>query len=210
MKLTKFLTASAVASFVAAMSFALPAQAGDVQSTIKTCESCHGTDGQSKNPDVPIIAGMSDYYIDAQIMAYQKKLRPCPDVKFVSGPNKGQDTNMCKEVKGISKADSEAIAQFFAGKKFTPAKQKFDAAMAAKGKEIFDQECSRCHSEGGSSAFDDAGILAGQWRDYLVQNFQYDREGKRWMPEKMKPKIKNLSDQQVKEIIEYLVGEGSK
>ena len=55
--------------------------------------------------------------------------------------------------------------------------------------------CAKCHEKGGSSADDDAGILAGQWTHYLKEQFAAFRSGKRQMDEKMKPKIEKLSEE---------------
>lgn len=184
-----------------------PVQAAGVQDKINQCESCHGKDGASKHEDIPIIGGMSDYYLEGEFTAYQKELRPCPDVKYPEGPNKGQTTNMCKIAKDLSEDEAKQIAAYFADKPWVPAKQDFDAALAKKGQSYHEEHCSKCHSEGGSLAFDDASILAGQWRNYLEESFKEFRSGKRWMPEKMEPKMKELSDADVKALIEFYVSE---
>jgi len=211
MKPATLLTLGAAALIAGAIVPSSPAHAaGNVQQTIQNCETCHGDGGASKHPEIPIIGGMSDYYLEGEIKIYQKKLRPCPAVEYPGGPHKGEKASMCDLVKDLSEGEVQQIATYFADKPFVPADQKFDQALAAKGKKVHEQACSKCHSEGGSLAFDDASILAGQWRKYLEQTFAEIRDGKRWIPEKMKPKMKELSDADVKALVEYYVSEGSK
>ena len=50
---------------------------------------------------------------------------------------------------------------------------------------------------------DDAGILAGQWTHYLQEQFDAFGSGKREMPKKMKPKMKKLSPEDIKMLINY-------
>ncbi|MDE2461976.1 MAG: cytochrome c4, partial [Gammaproteobacteria bacterium] len=63
------------------------------------------------------------------------------------------------------------------------------------------------HTNGGSVADDDAGILAGQWSPYLQQAFQEYQSGNRVMPDQMKPKIDALRTDQVNALIQYYASE---
>ena len=68
--------------------------------------------------------------------------------------------------------------------------------------------CEDCHGkkgneDGGSSADDDAGILAGQWMPYLEDQFKEYASDKRPMPKKMKPKMEKLTDDDIKALIHY-------
>ena len=177
--------------------------AADVNKLVETCVECHGKDGASHDSDVPTIAGYSAPYINDSLTAYKNKERPCPETKFREGAKKGQKTDMCNVVKDLSAADTKELAQYFAGKKFVRANQKFDAALAQKGKVIHEDHCEKCHSEGGSLASDDAGILAGQWMPYLDETFKEYKSGKRPMEKKMKPKIDKLGPGEIQALINY-------
>jgi len=83
------------------------------------------------------------------------------------------------------------------------ATQKFDPALAKKGKALHERGCEKCHSEGGSLASDDSGILAGQWMPYLTESFKQYSSGKRPMPEKMKPKMQKLDQADVDALVHY-------
>lgn len=183
---------------------------GDIQKIVDGCAGCHGDKGASTHEKIPIIGGMSAFYLEEQLRAYQDKARACVKVEYSSGPHKGETGDMCEAAKDLSEDRVKQVADYYSKQPFVPADQQFDAALAAEGAKIHERRCSKCHSEGGSLAFDDAGILAGQWRPYLEETFKEYRTDKRWMPDKMKPEIKPLSDSDVKALIEYYVGQGDK
>ena len=183
--------------------FATSAWAADVNKLVENCTHCHGRDGASTESDVPIIGGYSAPYITDSMTAYKKKERPCPETKYRSGENKGTITDMCQIAKKLSDGDIKQVAQYFAGKKFVRANQKFDPALAKKGREIHELSCDKCHSEGGSLASDDGGILAGQWMPYIEETFKQYNSGKRPMPKKMKTKIDKLDKAAVDALIHY-------
>ena len=173
-------------------SLASGASAADVAKLTETCANCHGKDGASTESEVPIIGGMSAEYLKLSLISYKKKERPCPETEVKTGDKKGTKTDMCKVAKELSDGDIKDLAGYYAGKKFVRAKQKFDPALAKKGKEIHDVNCDKCHSNSGSAASDDAGILAGQWMPYLDETFKQYSAGKRPMEQKMKPKMEKL------------------
>ena len=152
---------------------------------------------------MPIIGGISEYYMIDNMAAYKDEARPCPEAEYHEGPDKGSKTDMCKIAAKLSDGDIEALAKFYASKKFVRAKQDFDAAKAAEGKKIHDTNCEKCHEDGGASAEDDAGILAGQWAPYLEHTFKSYDSGDRAMPKKMKPKYEKLEAADKEALLHY-------
>lgn len=185
----------------------VPARAADAGKLAEPCGDCHGKDGASTDPDVPIIGGISPQYMIDSMTAYKNKERPCVEEKYHKGPKKGQKTDMCRIAKELSDADVKSLAKHFAGKKFVRAKQPFDAAKAKKGKELHDAHCDKCHIDGGSSPEDDAGILAGQHKAYLEASFKQYSEGKRPMPKKMKPKYEKLTPADKEALVQYYISQ---
>lgn len=185
----------------------LAAPAHSTQAIIEDCESCHGQGGGSKQENIPVIGGMSAFYLDAQLHAYQDGYRPCEQVEYPAGPEQGEMGDMCEDVEGLSDEQISQIADYFAEQPFAVPDQRADPELTARGEDLHQQHCAKCHSEGGGLAFDDAGILAGQWRGYLRRSFQEFRSGKRWQPEKMAPKVEELSDEDVRALVEYYVGQ---
>jgi sulfide dehydrogenase cytochrome subunit len=182
------------------LGLAAPALAADAPDSAKGCADCHGDKGASTRSEIPIIGGMSAFYLEGQMQAYQNQKRPCPQV---DKSDKSGKSDMCEVAKKLSAAQLKEVAAYFAGEKFVAAKQATDAALVAKGKALHEQRCESCHSEGGSVADDDAGILAGQWVPYLTESFKEFGEGKRGQPEKMKPKTEGLTEADFKALAEF-------
>jgi len=183
--------------------FALNATAADVVELVKGCSHCHGENGASTDPDVPIIGGFSAPAINDAMIAYKEEERPCPETEYRSGDKKGQKTTMCEVAGDLDDNEIDEVAKYYAGKPFVRAKQKSDPALAEKGKKVQDELCSKCHSEGGSLASDDAGILAGQWTPYLRQAFKDFSSGDRPMTKKMEKKYKKLEDDDIEALLHY-------
>ena len=57
---------------------------------------------------------------------------------------------------------------------------------------------------------DDAGILAGQWKGYLISTLQDYKNGDRWQPEKMQPATTALGEKDIQALAEYYAREGKK
>lgn len=165
------------------------------------CNDCHGANGVSTKSEIPTIAGMSAFYLDGEMQAYQKNQRPCA---------KSGKTDMCEVAKKMAAEQTKEVDSYYAGQKFVAAKQTIDATLAAKGKSLHAANCEICHTNGGSVADDDAGILAGQWKPYLLATMNEYRGGKRVEPEKMKPKTAALSEDDVKALVEFYASEGGK
>jgi sulfide dehydrogenase cytochrome subunit len=179
------------------------AAAADVATLTQPCENCHGKDGVSQDPKIPTIAGNSSYYIVYAMQSFRDKTWPCEDVKYSAGPHKGETSNMCKATEKLSDDDMKSIGDYYADKPFVRAKQSFDADLAKRGKGIHELHCGKCHEDGGSSPDDDAGMLAGQWMPYLEEQFKEYKAGKRPMPKKMQPKIEELSQDDIKALVQY-------
>lgn len=179
------------------------ASAADVLELVEPCAGCHGKDGASTEKDIPIIGGYSAAYIIDTMVAFRGKERPCEETEIRSGPKKGERTDMCTIAKDLSEADTEVIAEYFAGKPFVRAKQEFDPEKAKAGKKLQESKCKKCHEDGGSSPDDDAGILAGQWTPYLRQQFKDYSSGAREMTKKMKKKFEPLDETEKENLLHY-------
>jgi len=169
----------------------------------ENCAGCHGKAGASTSSDVPIIGGYSAKYLTDSLTNYKNKARPCPEVKYLEGAQKGQAGDMCSIAAKLSDADIAAVAATLSKSPFVRAKQTPDAAKAAHGKQVHEAKCMKCHEDGGSSPDDDAGILAGQWMPYVKHTFEEFSSGKRPLPKKMKPKFDELSKDDMDALVNY-------
>jgi len=156
-----------------------------------TCAGCHGTGGASQGPASPIIAGLSEEYF-VELME-----------EFASGEI--PSTIMGRIAKGYSEDEIKQMAKHFGAKPFVKAKQSFDADQVKKGRKLHDKYCEKCHADGGTSAEDDAGVLAGQWTPYLNWTLQDFRAGDREMTKKMKKKVEQMLAKEGDEGIQALL-----
>lgn len=179
------------------------AWAADVNKLVEECADCHGKNGASTEADIPIIGGYSVEFLTNNLQAYKDKERFCPETKYRTGSKKGTKTDMCQIAKGMNENDIKQIAQHFSKQPFVRAKQKFDADLAKKGKQVHDQYCEKCHSEGGTVAEDDAGMPAGQWIPYLRHAFDEFYSGKRPVVKKMKVKLDEINKNDVEALINF-------
>lgn len=190
---------------VCAMAMPFTMATAGVDDIAKKCATCHGDNGNSSHQEVPNIGGMSKAYLNDTMQAYKAGDRPGKKFK----PENGEETDMNEVAKKLSDEDIEAIAAFYAGKKYVPHEQEVDAKLAAVGKKLFTKYCEKCHSKGGTVADDDAALLAGQWKPYLKHEFELFSSGEREMPKKMRKRYEKLDEKKIEAIIEYLAG-GSK
>ena len=187
MRASKYLFLTAMLAIFSA------ASATDMDTIVKGCDDCHGDNGVSQWADVPTIAGMPEYVHSDALFAYRDNTRPCSESKYRQGDTGRPATTMCEAVADLDDATLEDIALKYFELPFVAAQQEFDAGLAAAGKVVHDAKCDKCHSEGGSNPDDEAGILAGQWMDYLANSFAEYASGDREQPKKMKEKMDELS-----------------
>jgi sulfide dehydrogenase cytochrome subunit len=153
------------------------------------CVTCHGKDGVSVIPTMPVIAGLSKQYIINAMNEYKRGER----VAAMMAPFTSKATDQ----------DFATDAEFFASKTFVPRKQEFNAEKAKAGEKIHADHCNKCHQNGGRVAADDAGILGGQWMPYLRHVLGEYRAGKRIVPEIMKAKLDKLNDEDIEALVNY-------
>lgn len=180
-----------------------PALAGDINPLVAVCDGCHGTDGVSQWSDMPTIAGISEFVHGDALFAYQDGARPCEPSAFRIGDTSRPPTDMCVMTQHLSEIQIETLASYYAAKPFVPAAQEFDAGLAKQGRKIHEQECARCHSDGGANPEDDASILKGQWIGYMRQTFSEYADGTREQPDKMKVKMDPLDADATEALIHY-------
>lgn len=187
---------------------AAPAFAADGAALFEQkCLACHGAGGASQDSSIPIIGGYSAKYVTESLANFRKKLRPCAEVAIPSGPKKGTKSDMCKVVAELSDAEADAAAKYLQARKFTRARQPFDAAKAAKGQSVYGKLCRRCHEDNGSSPDEDNGILAGQWTPYLKGQLAAFRAGKRTIDDKMKARLEKVSADEEEALVHFFASQ---
>jgi sulfide dehydrogenase cytochrome subunit len=171
------------------------------------CANCHGRNGVSTEPQVPIIAGYSTKYIVDSLKNFKSKARFCAEVKIPAGPKKGTRSDMCRITAELPEGDWETIAKYFAAQKFVRAKQPFDAAKAQKGTAVYKLRCEKCHEDNGSSPDEDNGILAGQWMPYLRDQIAGFRAGRRPIDDKMKQRLDKVNKEDEEALLHFFASQ---
>lgn len=155
-----------------------PSFAGDVASLVQPCGMCHGPDGNSTNPTIPSIAGITIEYFKHAMDAYK---------------NDGRKSDMMKNfVHSLTKSDIDKIAAYFNKQQRKHIEQKFDPALAEKGKALHMRYCEKCHENSGQITENNYGVLAGQWMPYLKNAINEYLDNKRKVNPMMIKKLKAM------------------
>jgi sulfide dehydrogenase cytochrome subunit len=195
--------------------FAALAQDINPELLAATCVSCHGTRGASLGPATPVLAGMSRNYLVGAMLAYKyaDDISAAEDITFEDATLEDvtvfgrQATIMTEIAATYSVEEIKAVAGFFEAQEVSRAQQEIDSELADTGRRIHNKYCEKCHEDGGSSAVDDVGLLAGQWRDYLGYTMEDFVAGDREMPKKMAEKMtamqKTLGDSAIEQLVHF-------
>jgi cytochrome c553 len=112
------------------------------------CESCHGADGNAKNPSMPSLAGQdAKYFIKAM-------------THYKDGTRKHQ--KMFEAVKALSEQEIADLATYYAAQE----PRRRDVRMPLNSAEWI-KRCERCHGIDGNSSDPRFPMLAGQDEAYL-------------------------------------------
>ena len=179
------------------------ASAADLDAIIEDCNGCHGDNGVSQWADVPTIAGIDSFGIADALFMFRDEERPCSESEYRQGDTSRAATTMCALSADLSDDDIELLGDAYAELGFVAAAQDFDAALAEAGAAIHEQNCDKCHSDGGSNVEDEASILAGQWMGYLEASFADYLSGDRDTDKKMKEKLAALSADDINALLHF-------
>lgn len=169
----KLFVATAMAAMLGSGSAALAegsAEAGQQKSLV--CAACHGSDGNSANPDWPSLAGQHAGFIRLQLTAFRDGDR--------------QNPLMSPMAIGLSDEDISDLAAFFAAQR--PAAREADPDLVEHGQRIFlggDLErgitaCIACHGPTGQgNPLANYPVLAGQHAAYTTAALKAYASGER-------------------------------
>jgi cytochrome c553 len=117
------------------------------------CLACHGPDGNSQNPDYPILAGQTWRYIYIELKDFNEGRR--------------SDPQMSPMAANLSRDDMIQLGQFFAAQKPLPIKFQAEGAKVEAGRKVSDAVlCPMCHL-GGFVGQNEIPRVAGQWPHYV-------------------------------------------
>ena len=156
------MTRKAMAAAALAAALAVPhagaQQDPAVRQKAEACFACHGPNGNSENPQFPILAGQSWRYVYIQLKDFKEGRR--------------SDPSMAPMVADLTRDDMIALGNFFAAQKPAPIKFKADGAKVEAGRKISDAVlCPMCHL-GGFVGQNEIPRVAGQYPDYVRKQLQ--------------------------------------
>jgi len=157
----------------------------------QACAACHGPDGNSQNPDYPILAGQTWRYIYIQLKDFQEGRR--------------SDPQMSPMAMGLSRDDMIALGNFFAAQKPLPIKFQADNAKVEAGRKTSEAVlCPMCHL-GGYVGQNEIPRVAGQWPKYVKKQLEDFKARRRTNDAgNMTSVAATLSDQDIENLSQYI------
>jgi cytochrome c553 len=124
-----------------------------IREKAQACFACHGPNGNSQNPDYPILAGQSWRYVYIQLKDFKEGRRSNPMMSPLAA--------------SLSREDMIALGNFFAAQKPQGIVFNADGARVAAGKKVSDAVlCPMCHL-GGFVGQNEIPRVAGQYPQYV-------------------------------------------
>jgi cytochrome c553 len=179
---------------IAAAMAMLPAIAQDdaaIREKAAICTACHGPNGNSTNPEYPILAGQSWRYTYIELRDFKEGRRSDPQMSPIAAM--------------LSQEDMIALGNFFAAQKQAPIQFKVDPAKVDAGRKTSDTVlCPMCHL-GGFVGQNEIPRVAGQWPQYVKKQLE-DFKAKRRTNDagNMTGVAYGLSEQDIENLSQYI------
>lgn len=175
-------------------------QAGKAKSAV--CAACHGADGNSVNPEWPVLAGQHPNYIVNQLLAYQE----------------GQRANALMSAQAMALDDSARadLAAYYSAQALAP--KTADPQLVEAGKRLYRggnpatgvSACTACHGPDGKGYPGGTGIprVSGQHATYLAAQLRLYASGERRsdMNQMMRNIAAAMSDEEIEAVSSYMQG----
>jgi len=162
-----------------------------VRKLAEPCFECHGPNGNSQNPDFPVLAGQSWRYIYIELKDFKEGRR--------------SDPVMSPMAANLTRDDMIALGNFFQAQKPAPIAFKPDGARVEAGRKISDAVlCPMCHL-GGFVGQNEIPKVAGQYPQYIKKQLQNFRARRRTNDAgNMTSVAGTLSDDDIENLSQYI------
>jgi len=176
--------------FAGALALALITPSGAaIAAKSDSCAHCHGTDGNSSSSAYPSLAGQPREYLYRQIKAFKEGSR--------------KNSMMSPAAVVLSDQDAQDLADYFSGQTLVRSTAKTDPATIEQGKKIAAEvQCVACHQPN-FKGLNEFPRLSRQKYPYLLKQLKDFRDGVR-SSDVMGPTVKNLTDEQIDALAQYL------
>ena len=171
----------------------------------QVCSNCHGLDGNSASPNFPRLAAQPAPYLEVQLKEFRSHHREDPaGFEYMWGLSRH-----------LTDEQIAGLAKYFSGQSAHP-NAPGDAALAAKGREIFEKgiasenvpPCGVCHGPQGHGR-DTFPRIAGQHAGYVVKQLRvYQSTEQRPAGVAMKGVTHLLTPDDMRAVAAYLQGLG--
>jgi cytochrome c553 len=180
-------------AFLSAVAVAPVAAQDDaaIRKKAEPCFACHGPNGNSADPQYPVLAGQSWRYVYIQLKDFKEGRRGDPQMSPMAAD--------------LSRDDMIALGNFFAAQKPRPVAFKADGARVDAGRKISDAVlCPMCHL-GGFVGQNEIPRVAGQHPQYVKKQLQ-DFKAKRRTNDagNMTSLAATLSDDDIENLAQYI------
>jgi cytochrome c553 len=157
------------------------------------CVACHGPNGNSTRPDVPPLAGQQPLYLELQLVQFREGRRT--------------DPQMSPFAAGLSDADIQDLAAYFAAQAPAASGRASDPRKAAAGRQVAEQHhCASCHAPGlvGQQHIP---RLVGQHPEYLIGQLRgFKAQTRADIDGTMTTAAQPLSDEDIENLAHYIAG----
>jgi cytochrome c553 len=194
-----FAILAGASTLLSAQSIPAEIQKAAEEKAVNLCSTCHGPRGISTSSEFPILAAQRPGYLAAQIDAFRKQTRAEKDAHDFMWGIAGR---LDEKIVG-------GIAAYYAAQPPAPGRTD-DAALVAKGKELFDKglpdrgipACASCHGANGEGIADFP-RLAGQHAKYVAKQLTYIQMLTRAAPV-MHGIVKDLTPVEIQAVATYV------
>jgi cytochrome c553 len=158
---------------------------------VAVCTACHGQNGNSTDPQYPILAGQSWRYLYIQLRDFNEGRR--------------KDPQMSPMAAELTKDEMMALANWYAAQRELPNGFKADGAKVVAGQKKSDEVlCQMCHL-GGFAGQNEIPRVAGQHYQYIVKQLKDFKAKTRTNDAgNMTSVASTLSDQDIDNLANYI------
>ena len=168
------------------------------QSNIAVCASCHGAHGEGSSTGVPRLAGQNTEYLSHALSMFKAGTRASPVMQPIA--------------RGLSDADSQALAGYFAAQSppIVDGKSPLSPGLFDVGKQLAatgPTPCFGCHGVGGQGNGARYPAIAGEPAQFVVDRlheFQQRARAKTPQPGTMTAVSVGMSEEQIRAYAAYL------
>ncbi len=213
------LALAVVALFAASWAAAEEDKYAAFRDKLKACFGCHGENGVSADPQIPILAGQHMYYTYVQLKDFQAGRRISPVMsEIMTGLSAdelrakglqagGANTPVMSDVTDLLTRDEmRAIATYFSEQEWPRTGYREDPAKARNGETAtVAGQCVHCHL-GGFKGNSGTPRLAGQYAEYLRKTMLDFKSKARNNAASKSSLMKSFSAEDIDAMAEFLAG----